>query len=91
MKDKHSEIKSLIKDIADKRKLNDSSFCPSEIARMYFDENWRDGMDMVRKVADELVKENKLITLQKGIIIQNLPSEAKGPIRLKRKKSNSNE
>ncbi len=85
MKDKHSEIKSLIQEIADKRGSNDSSFCPSEIARIYFDENWRDGMDMVRNVADELVNENKLITLQKGVIIQNLPSEAKGPIRLKRK------
>jgi len=85
LKDKHSEIKGLIQDIADTRKLNDSSFCPSEIARIYFDENWRDGMDMVREVADELVRENKLITLQKGVIIQNLPSEAKGPIRLKRK------
>ncbi|WP_298247354.1 DUF3253 domain-containing protein [uncultured Christiangramia sp.] len=45
----------------------------------------RDGMDMVRIVADELVKENKLITLQNGVLIQDLPSEAKGPIRLKRK------
>ncbi|MFV8281223.1 DUF3253 domain-containing protein [Christiangramia marina] len=85
MKDKHLEIKGLIEEISDQRKSNDSSFCPSEIARIYFDENWRDGMDMVRIVADELVKENKLITLQKGVLIQDLPSEAKGPIRLKKK------
>jgi len=85
LKNKNSEIKDLIEDIAEQRKLNDSSFCPSEIARIYFDENWREEMDLVRSVADELVKENKLITLQNGVIIGNLPSEAKGPIRLKSK------
>lgn len=85
LENQRSEVKNLIQDIADQRKANDTSFCPSEVARIFFDEHWRDKMDMVRSVADELVKENKLITMQKGKLIQALPSEAKGPIRLKAK------
>ena len=62
-----------------------ATYCPSEVARRIFPENWRNYMDTVRKVADDLVNKEVLVTLQKGEIIENIPSQAKGPIRLKLK------
>lgn len=61
---------------------SDKTYCPSEVARELYDDNWRDKMIEVRAVADVLVKDKKLNVLQKGIIQTQLPSELKGPIRL---------
>lgn len=60
------------------------SYCPSEVAKEVFDSNWRNYMAEVRKVADELVIDKKLIVLQQGSILKCLPTEAKGPIRLRK-------
>ena len=62
-----------------------ATYCPSEVARSLFPKNWRDYMHNVRAVADDLVKQKLLVTLQKGKIISDLPTKAKGPIRLRLK------
>lgn len=64
---------------------NDKTYCPSEVARELFPDDWRLKMDEVRKVADDLIKNNKLIVLQKGIIKNELPTNLIGPIRLRKK------
>lgn len=63
----------------------EKTFCPSEVARALFPEGWRDKMELVRKIADHLVVENKLIVLQNGIVKSKLPSKLIGPIRLRKK------
>ncbi|MGB3143060.1 MAG: DUF3253 domain-containing protein [Maribacter sp.] len=62
-----------------------STYCPSEIAQELFPDHWRDKMTLVRDVADELVEANKIVVLQKGVIISENANEAKGPIRLRKK------
>ncbi len=74
---------SLLK-LADERGL-EKTFCPSEVARQLFPNYWRDKMDEIRKEADILIKENKLVVMQKEIIQKDLPSKLKGPIRLRLK------
>lgn len=64
----------------------EKTYCPSEVAKELFPENWRDKMNLVREIADKLVIENKLVVLQKGIIKTELPSKLTGPIRLQKKK-----
>ncbi|MGB3590269.1 MAG: DUF3253 domain-containing protein [Nonlabens sp.] len=58
------------------------TFCPSEVARRLFKDDWRDQMNCVRLIADSLVQQNHLQVLQKGVIQNTLPSKLKGPIRL---------
>lgn len=61
----------------------DKTFCPSEVARSVFPNNWREKMDLVREAADLLVKEGTLVVMQNGQIKEALPSDLKGPIRLR--------
>ncbi len=63
----------------------ESTYCPSEIARAYDPLQWREYMDAVRHVADSLVKDGTLVVMQSGELISELPSKAKGPIRLRKK------
>ena len=63
----------------------EKTYCPSEVARELFPEDWRSNMDLVRKVADHLVVEKKLIAMQAGIVKKKLPSQLVGPIRLRKK------
>jgi len=63
----------------------EKTYCPSEVARELFPEDWRDKMGLVRKVADQLVKSGDLLVLQKGEIKLELPSQLVGPIRLRKK------
>jgi hypothetical protein len=55
------------------------TICPSEVARQLGGESWRDLMPTVREVGTELVDEGKIVTLQKGKLVD--PRQAKGPIR----------
>lgn len=57
------------------------SICPSEVARAIEPNNWRSLMGDVRAAADELVKENRIIILQKHRAVSSALN-AKGPIRL---------
>ena len=64
----------------------DKTFCPSEVARELFKEDeWRSQMDLIRSLADELVAEGQLVVMQKNKPIAVKPSEAVGPIRLRKK------
>lgn len=83
MKNKEN-IKELHLKFAKERGL-DATYCPSEVARKLYPENWRDKMDLVREVADDLVAKDKLVVMQKGEIIPEKATEASGPIRLRKK------
>lgn len=63
----------------------DKTYCPSEVAKAFRPHTWREYMDLVRKIADDLVEENKLVVMQKGKIISATAVQAKGPIRLRKK------
>ena len=61
----------------------EKTYCPSEVARHLFPNDWRNKMMLVRKVADTLVEKGEIVVLQKGIVQTKLPSCLKGPIRLR--------
>ena len=84
LRNKQSIEKSLLS-FANQRGT-EKTFCPSEVARDLFPKNWRNYMDDVRKVADILVKDKRIEVLQKDIIKADLPSDLKGPIRLRKPK-----
>ncbi|HEA21405.1 hypothetical protein LCGC14_2408790 [marine sediment metagenome] len=79
------KIMQLHRDIASKRGLH-ATYCPSEVAKAFAPEEWRDYMEIVREVADSLVKKDELVVMQKGDIIEANATEAKGAIRLRLKK-----
>ncbi len=64
-----------------------ATFCPSEVARALYPNSWRDKMEAVRTVADALVANGQLEVLQKGEVIREMPTAAKGPIRLRAAKT----
>lgn len=57
------------------------TFCPSEVARENFGENWRDSMQAIRDAAFDLAEENKVVVLQKGKKVDK--ENLKGPIRIR--------
>ena len=63
----------------------DKTYCPSEVAKEYSTDNWRDYMHIVRQIADDLVAENKLVVMQKNKILEHTAVQASGPIRLRLK------
>jgi hypothetical protein len=81
----YSRIESKHLEIANKRGVV-KTYCPSEVARQLFPNAWRDKMDNVREVADDLWKDGKLIVSQFGKDLNILPSKVKGHIRLREKK-----
>ncbi|SFH78570.1 DUF3253 domain-containing protein [Halpernia frigidisoli] len=64
----------------------EKTFCPSEVARELFPDIWREKMDEVRNVAQELINENLIEVSQKGEIKNQNISKLIGPIRLRLKK-----
>ncbi len=80
------KIHSSLLKFSDKRGFR-KTYCPSEVSRELFPNNWRDKMELVREVADELVKSGHLLVLQKSKIKMELPSKLTGPIRLRKKKN----
>lgn len=78
------KIKQKHLEFAESRGL-DATYCPSDVARNLY-EDWREKMDLVREVADDLVAEDKLVVMQKGNIISEKATEASGPIRLRKKR-----
>lgn len=58
-----------------------ASICPSEAARLAFEEDWSDQMPAIRKVASKMAKQNQIEICQKGIVVD--PDTVKGPIRLR--------
>jgi hypothetical protein len=55
--------------------------CPSEIAKNYFGDNWRNHMEQVRCAARRFVVTEKILITQQGIVVN--PSTVKGAIRLR--------
>jgi hypothetical protein len=55
------------------------TICPSEVARQLGGETWRNLMPDVRAVGTRLMDEGKIVTLQKGKVVD--VRTAKGPIR----------
>lgn len=65
---------------------NDSAtICPSEAARRVNPQDWRTLMEPARRAARRLVAADRLDITQKGRVVD--PSTAKGPIRLRLRKS----
>jgi hypothetical protein len=58
----------------------DSTICPSEVARSLRPQ-WRQWMSLIRDVAAEMARENKIAVLQKGEPVDI--ETVRGPIRLK--------
>ena len=79
-------VKQLHLELAEERGL-DKTYCPSQVAREYAQKEWRGKMDVVRRVADKLVESGDLFSLQGGSIFSDKPSEARGPIRLRKSDS----
>ncbi|MFA0962209.1 DUF3253 domain-containing protein [Roseivirga sp. BDSF3-8] len=61
---------------------DDSTFCPSEVARALSPQDWRELMPAVRQEAFILEAEGKLQVWQKGKQVD--PAQASGPIRLRK-------
>jgi archaeosine-15-forming tRNA-guanine transglycosylase len=75
------EIAQRIEALLTKRSSN-ASICPSEVARSLASDEaaWRALMPMVRRVADELAAQGRLVVTQRGQGVSALT--AKGAIRL---------
>ena len=67
------------------RMHQDRSFCPSEVVRWLFPQDWKYFMQDVREEMMDLYREGAILVTQKGNAID--PStEPKGPLRISRKK-----
>lgn len=62
-----------------------ATICPSEAARLVDAEGWRELMEPARRAARRLVDHNEVEITQGGKVVD--PSHAKGPIRVRRKRS----
>ncbi len=59
----------------------DSSICPSEVARVIGGDSWRDLMPLVRELAFELADVEKMVVTQKG---KRVEPGVRGPVRITR-------
>lgn len=64
------------------RKREQSSICPSDVARAVGGESWRSLMTDVRRVAAELADRDEIVVTQKGEPVSI--REARGPVRIVR-------
>ncbi|WP_297338187.1 DUF3253 domain-containing protein [Algoriphagus sp.] len=67
------------------RKRGDSSFCPSEVARQLYPEDWRNFMDEILAEAMKLYRSGEIRITQSGKNIDP-HQEVKGPIRISKPK-----
>ena len=68
-------------------KLDDSSICPTETARLLGEDlrvEWRDLMRPIREIAARLAEDGRLEVIQDGLAV-NI-RDARGPVRLRRKR-----
>lgn len=63
----------------------DATICPSEAARAIGGDGWRALMEPARQAARRLVARGEIEITQQGHVVD--PSTAKGPIRLRRRRS----
>ncbi len=72
-------LRTAILDLCNRRK--GKSFCPSEVVRQMFPEDWELFMSNIRAVMMEMYQEGLIQVTQKGIPID--PSQnPKGPVRI---------
>lgn len=64
------------------RKRDQSSICPSDVARTVGGESWRSLMSDVRRVAAELADREEVVVTQKGEAVSI--RDARGPVRIVR-------
>ena len=57
------------------------SICPSEVARALEDNNWRELMGQVRRVACQLTQEGRIVIMQRRVVVD--PTRVRGPIRIR--------
>ena len=62
------------------RRGHGKSICPSEVARVTGEDDWRRLMPEVRRLADRLALEGRIVILQRG---RQVGADARGPIRLR--------
>ena len=76
-----SKIRQVILSLA-KQRGKDKSFCPSEVARELFPTDWRERLDLVRLVAQEMIVSGDIVATQHGKPVPDIQG-ARGPVRLK--------
>ncbi len=71
------------------RHRNSSSFCPSEVVRWIYPQDWRHFMPDILETMMDMYRDEKILVTQKGIAVDPnfLP---KGPVRIKSKPENKN-
>lgn len=74
------ELKRFIIELAKKRG-SEKTICPSDAARKYDPEHWRDLMEAVRQAAAALHKQGKIAVEQNGEGVNF--QDAYGPVRLR--------
>ncbi|WP_338223179.1 DUF3253 domain-containing protein [Algoriphagus confluentis] len=72
-------LKSAILDFCRRRKT--SSFCPSEVVRSMYPEDWRLFMPDIRQAMLELYREGHIVVTQRGIPV-SLHEPPQGPVRI---------
>ncbi len=80
------ELQAAILDLLAAR-AGTATICPSEAARRVGGEDWRPLMEPARRAARRLVASGDIEILQGGHVVD--PSTAKGPIRLRRRRSST--
>jgi hypothetical protein len=80
MMDKQQQLQSVIMALVRKRG-SEKTICPSEAARAFSDDNWRQQMEAVREAASELQAQNRIRIEQGGESVEL--DKVSGPIRLR--------
>ena len=78
--DEKQQLQSVIMELV-RRRGSEKTICPSEAARAFSDDNWRQQMDAVRQAASELQAQNRIRIEQGGKRVEL--NDVSGPIRLR--------
>jgi len=78
--DEKQQLQSVIMELV-RRRGSEKTICPSEAARAFSDDNWRQQMDAVRQAASELQAQNRIRIEQGGKRVEL--DDVSGPIRLR--------
>lgn len=76
----HLQVRARSTMLALLRSRDGSTICPSDVARIIGGKDWRQQMELVRRVASDLVDEAAVVVLQKGEPVD--ARAARGPIRI---------
>ncbi|MFF2108111.1 DUF3253 domain-containing protein [Rhodococcus sp. ACS1] len=79
------ELEDRIRALLDAR-ADTASICPSDVARAVAPGDWRPLMESVREAARRLAAAGEVEITQKGDVVD--PDSARGPIRIRRARTN---